>query len=426
MKDYIAIIAEKIKNGKNLAIYTLSTETFFVLRELKVKYDVLPSAIIDRDESKQSKTFSYYYDLPIYSFKKAIDCFPDLEIYIASLHHKYQIIGELLENDFNSERIINYVPVIKKIGCDKLQNRLLYTNGIMKFCVNLKSPSIPNFKLTNIQDLCSMQLKYTDLHAAKNIDNICGNCGDLKLGYFPEIPQLVSFNLCNPHYCNFNCIYCFSKALEFNKPDTEKDLDLEDILTSLINNNLLDQNYELILSTAGEPTLHPKKIQYYNAFKGYFMVFNTNGSNFDEYLFNLMNEKKILVQISIDSGTSDTFKIVKGADAFDKVVNNIGRFNKAKIGTVMLKYIFIEGKNDKDDDINGFIDICKKHDINFINLSIMFDPHRSANNNDFYSDDSVFYKIKKMKADLEKLGKICFLNLANEAPDTIELLQKAK
>ena len=66
----------------------------------------------------------------------------------------------------------------------------------------------------------------------------------------------------------------------------------------------------------------------------------------------------ILLLTSLDAGTRETFKAIKRVDRFDRVVENLKKYPTDKT-RLMLKYIFLEGVNDNEADIDGYYEIVK-------------------------------------------------------------------
>jgi len=62
---------------------------------------------------------------------------------------------------------------------------------------------------------------------------------------------------------------------------------------------------------------------------------------------------------SLDAGTRETFQKIKQVDRFDKVVENLKRYPLDKT-RFSIKYIFLEGINDNETDIDGFYEIAKE------------------------------------------------------------------
>jgi hypothetical protein len=63
------------------------------------------------------------------------------------------------------------------------------------------------------------------------------------------------------------------------------------------------------------------------------------------------------VEVSVDAGTRETYASYKGADVYDRVVENILRYRES--GPIKLKYI-AAGCNISDADIDGFVDLARR------------------------------------------------------------------
>ena len=132
-------------------------------------------------------------------------------------------------------------------------------------------------------------------------NGVCSKCAYLREGWWPASRQSCQINYFGEGVCNFKCAYCTSpvhstKSLDPSFPG------LDDSIAAFRKNNMLSEFYSIVLSTSGEPTLHPKRRQAYEAFQGYALLCNTNGSIFDEDLFQLMAQKMVRIVVSLDAG----------------------------------------------------------------------------------------------------------------------------
>ena len=78
--------------------------------------------------------------------------------------------------------------------------------------------------------------------------------------------------------------------------------------------------------------------------KGKTANFYTNAFVFDEDIAqNMHNNPNSFINLSIDAGTPQTWKKVKGFDNFDKVTDNLVKYyvNCARPGQITLKYYSI-------------------------------------------------------------------------------------
>jgi molybdenum cofactor biosynthesis enzyme MoaA len=423
--NYLEEIAKKINNSVNIAFYAVSTNTIMLLNELKVKYGVLPAVICDRDVKKHGKKYGVFYNLDIMSIDDALVEYKGLEVFIASSNYRHQIIGELVECEkLTAERIINYVSVEKRKSCRFIENRMLYFfKGYIQSCTCEYGPKINNYSVDDAKKFTELMKKTADEIASENKDSKCFGCKTAKEDWYPVNRILTYVNYCPWHTCNFKCIYCFGLGLGAPTAKEKGEIEFGELIRPFLENGWLDPNYDVVHSTVGEPTTHPKRKKFYGAFNGNTMNVNTNGSIFDTDLFHLMNEKKVLVQISLDAGTKETFAKVKGVDCFEKVVGNIKKYSEAKIGVVMLKYIFIPDVNDDDDDIKGFIDVVEQTGVACVNLALALGTHRVGHSSQIRTSPHSLEQMRRLKAKIEKRNILCFLNMTNETEDCIEVLK---
>ena len=117
---------------------------------------------------------------------------------------------------------------------------------------------------------------------------------------------------------------------------------------------------------------------------------------------------------SLDAGTRETFKKIKQVDSFERVLENLRKY-PLKNTNFLLKYIFLEGVNDNEADIDGFYEIAK--DIGGI---IML----CANLNTPYTDkmkDLALRILKKAKAEGVRINS----HSAYLAPEDKKFIQES-
>ncbi len=98
-------------------------------------------------------------------------------------------------------------------------------------------------------------------------------------------------------------------------------------------------------------------------------VIMSNMTIYKEKFAEFLNTGRLTyIQVSLDSGTRETYAKVKGVDLFDKVMDNFKRYPLHKT-FLDLKYIFLEGYNDNEIDIDAFFNIAKEVGCKQISLS---------------------------------------------------------
>ena len=274
--------------------------------------------------------------------------------------------------EVSSDRIINYTPVHKIKSCNFLQKALIYdSTGDLRFCWRTPCPAassnsgIDGKKFRELRDSLIKSIQTGGTVA----DPACANCPQICEDFYPVDSKAWSVNYFCNSVCNYKCSYCTIGGAPPNDSEHGRRT-LGDVITAFKNADLLDPDYNVVLSTAGEPLLHPRRKEFYQAFDGTEFIVNTNGSIYDPDLFEMMMKKQVLLITSVDAGTRETYRKIKGVDGFLKVRSNLSRYAQAAIGIVALKYLFVPGINDSSADVDGFIELCMETGATFVIVSI--------------------------------------------------------
>lgn len=215
----------------------------------------------------------------------------------------------------------------------------------------------------------------------------CDGCSGLHWGVWTKEPRVRTFAV-GPSFadvtrCNANCFYCNQNSSIHNPKNNNQILSNYDV--HKIASNYYDSIEEIILAD-GEPTICPsfKQTMDLAGEKGWAMQLNTNAIVYDEEVAEMLaNNSRSFVAISLDSGTSETYKRIKRVDRFNRVVSNLMAYGMQKC-TINMKYILMKGYNDSIEEIQSFIDICKKIGCKHVtlsqNISGFYDGVKSSSN----------------------------------------------
>ena len=144
-----------------------------------------------------------------------------------------------------------------------------------------------------------------------------------------EWPTLVDIETSS--VCNLKCPMCFTITEEFKK--TVRTKLMESSLYYRIIDEIAGYVPALRLSFRGEPTLHPKLIEFitYAKEKGMKEVsFLTNGSNLtDEYIRKLIEAGVDWITVSID-GIGEVYESIRKPLKFEEIFQKIKRFSEIK------------------------------------------------------------------------------------------------
>ncbi len=421
MKDYIREVGNILKNDGDVIFYTVGSGTFENIRELKQRFGILPTAVCDGDVRKQGRIYKGLEGLTVISPQEALRNYPDGNFFITSLDYRYEIIGYLtVECGVVPERIINYVPVEKIKTCSFLQKTLIYDRtGDMRFCWRNPCPRVLGENGLNTTEL--HHLRDALIEAIKGGEappnTACADCPQIGEAYYPKITCSWTVNYFCQSVCNYKCSYCTVPHCIEPEYDAGRHT-LGEVLHACKKEEMLSDSYNVILSTGGEPLLHPKRKEFYDAFDGAELVINTNGSIYDTDLAELMNSEKVLLLISVDAGTPETYAQVKGVGlhAFENVKKNLSQYAKAAVGIVALKYLFVPGVNDKQEDVDGFIQFCEDVDAMFVVVSI-----------DYFSIDHITEHMKEMirrlNTELSERNILCVPYTAGETAEYSRIIR---
>jgi sulfatase maturation enzyme AslB (radical SAM superfamily) len=312
---------------------------------------------------------------------------------------RYQIIGELInKRKIAPERIINYEPVIKRRSCMLMEKSITLGGDNEHFvsCFVADSPRVKfngNYKelVENISSIYNKFIQHPEQFKA------CASCGLLREDYYPLKPHKWHINYCPSATCNYNCCYC--AVVADRKQSYPDGLPMGSIIKAAKSTGLLAEDY-VVWIAGGEPTIQKYSHGNYEAFDGFSLDVGTNGSKLDYHLYDMMNKYDVRISISLDAGTPETYAKVKGRDLWDKVMENIEEYNKARFGIVHLKYVFLPGINDNEDDVDGFIDVCVQKNIPVALCSY-------DNNKNCVLTDRTIEMMKRLYKKLYSAGVLC-------------------
>ena len=203
----------------------------------------------------------------------------------------------------------------------------------------------------------------------------CVNCAQFRESNYQINPIINYVNLSMyPAPCQCRCIYCLvhktdqSVNNDVTRTAYEK---LFDMLELAERCGILDPNAAWQISS-GEIAIHPYRERIMRLVQGKRAMFYSNCMKFDEAVAqNLHDNPNSAINLSIDSGTPETWKKIKGIDNFDKVTENLSRYyaQSARPGQITLKYIILPDINDIYEDFQSLMEIMKVLEVKHLTLS---------------------------------------------------------
>jgi len=195
--------------------------------------------------------------------------------------------------------------------------------------------------------------------------------------------------------CNFRCCYCrYGNNLERWQGDHNENV--FEILSHIGSN----YSPKIIHYTGGEICVSPFRdsiLDLWNTHKWNGIIY-TNGSVYCDKMAVLLSDRLVTLRCSLDAGTKETFKSVKGVDCYNKVLSNLRQYASTG-GSIELKYIILDGKNDNETDIYGFVRFAEEIGATIL---VMLDMNACI-----HMSDSVFYALKTIAMLCDKKGVTC-------------------
>lgn len=315
------------------------------------------------DKYRGRKLFGIY---DVVSLDEALSLYPDAEMWV--VYRNPNVTARRLAEKMDPFKIHFFESDLEyRLGCRFLGHFISYRkDNFSPCCITKQCPVVKTEG--SIKERLFHWTEYTSglmNNIKNNKENPCASCPHLKYGFWHSEVKLdtVSFGTNQPgDVCNYHCVYCFSeKPLERLKDDTDgfttyeiikqlsemPEYDTESFNITLSNgefcvNKYCDEIFDILLNTKWK------------------VSFVTNSSVYREKFAQFLKTGRTTkVLISLDAGTREIYHKVKGLDMFDKVIENMKRYEYKDVNFI-LKYIFLEGINDNEADIDGFLDVVKE------------------------------------------------------------------
>ncbi len=362
-----------MKNDCDVVLWGASKYAASVFDDLYKKYR--PKAFGDNDPTKQGSNF---LGLPVLSMDEITSRYPGCEIYItANETIKFDVINSLLDKGVDADRILNYEQTKRYKSCRFLESNLFYRLKDLAFCcASFGRHSIPtvytagSHEETMKQFFLTRDLIIEGLNTSQKTSeakmNPCIGCYEVKDGAWSADRRIRNLMFGYPSICNFKCFYCSAKFNRVDKDLITKTNEALGFWEFIKDSGYLAKDASINISS-GEISVHPLRDKILSALQDYPCWFFSNASVYSEKMAEILAKKGSRLISSIDAGTRETFKKIKGVDIFDKVCNNLSRY--AQAGLVELKYIFLPEINDNANEVERLLEFCEKANIKYLDIS---------------------------------------------------------
>ncbi len=176
-----------------------------------------------------------------------------------------------------------------------------------------------------------------------------------------------------PAPCQSHCFYCWvhdwdERFTPQARAGYEKMIGVINLAekVGLINSSV---KYQV---SSGEIAVHPYRMELLKLVKGKPCRFCTNCMKYDSDIAqNLHDNPQSSINLSIDSGTPETWAKVKGVDNFETTIENLTKYYMASIssGQITIKYIVFPDINDNYADFVSLMEILKVLEVKELSIS---------------------------------------------------------
>lgn len=239
---------------------------------------------------------------------------------------------------------------------------------------------------------------YLLLKKFQNEDFACRECPYCVKGKY-KFKKIGFVTINTSGYCNSSCIYCGShweeKGIGWNPSPYIVEFAEQGLFTKEC---LFDWG-------GGEPTLNPffEEMVTLLSERGFRQRINTNGIVFSKATYQALMKKTASLRLSIDSGSEQCFRIVKGNTFYNEVWENIRKYCSVS-DNIAVKYNVCNYNSDLKE-IELFLENCKKAGVKKIHIDAeikSYQPEKNAG--PFYFTRKEFDAAHYMEEFAKKMG----------------------
>lgn len=360
------------RNRMNIYLYDLHEVSVEMMHNL-LREDGCVKGYCIEDEKYDTQNFNGLDVYPISEIKKGND---DFKIYITTPDEYLNDVmtGLINNNIFTNDQIINEFKE-KYVSCEYLeQGMIMCSQGVLHCCGKISEDFVDTDRMKYgelfendpdqfIQKFIDEKKQIIAGNRAGEVTK-CTGCSYMKEGYWFKDKKIRYIDFSFDNTCNFRCIYCFT--VRHDDYQFVTDIDEVDMIKKVLDSKHVDIQKQLIYSS-GEIAIQPNVEKILDLLDKFDLSVFTNASLYNKHIHDIIKRDNCSMVISVDSGTRETFKKVKGVDLFHVVWKNIGKYAEDN-GNVILKYILMEDNYDNQN-LDGFIELCKEHGIKHIRIS---------------------------------------------------------
>lgn len=264
----------------------------------------------------------------------------------------------------------------KKYSCEDLQGSIYFGPNALRHCCqrffvdgkmkgDVEILKVKSDEDINVDNIISTKKKIID-DLNSNKKTPCDGCPKLQYKKWANADDIKINKISVEAHskCNARCSYCSEMFYGGLNPN----YDLNKMLFKFRESNFFDKNVAITWG-GGEPVLLKN-------FKNIFKTFieskypkfqdirvYSNSIIYSDLIHEYLDQGKIILTTSTDSGTQETYEKVRGVKkGFLEIFKNLKKYNTKKNGNIIIKYI-LTTDNYKNKEIDSFINLVKEHQL---------------------------------------------------------------
>ena len=259
--------------------------------------------------------------------------------------------------DLHPNDIVKSCPYLEMGSCFQLDGVHACVIATIGAPVIVKPEEINNKTITYEQIVERRKKLFGAINGLNNEDaGHCKVCINLREKKYKDVcfdylgGEILPSGLNIQHYteCNERCKYCcYTTRNDFRKPQYSV-LDYFEIFKrqgKLRGNNWID-------FSGGEPAIlknFDEMIDYFLSNQLGTVVVYSNASIYSQSIYDALKENKIILTTSVDTGLISTYRNLRGANVFPKVIENLIKYRNSGTKNMWLKYVITEDNRTEDD-----------------------------------------------------------------------------
>lgn len=271
----------------------------------------------------------------------------------------------------------------KTLSCTSLHYAVYMAPDMLRHCCqrffveNQRKGDAEMFRLKNNDDIDVDKILQSkrDLYEAINRGKgtQCSGCPYLSYEDWPplDVLEIKHLSIESQTHCNARCSYCDKTYYGGLDPN----YNLEEIYYKFSSANVFSDDISIVWG-GGEPLLMKDFEKMFRLFTNnlrpkHNRVFS-NSILYSPLLASYLKEKKAYLTTSIDAGTRETFRKVRGVKSFDEVFRNLSKYVREAGRNVTIKYILTDNNCDVSE-FNSFIKELNRQGLNNCDFEISTD-----------------------------------------------------